>query len=215
MIPKGALTHEMISRVSAPILVSSLRHMPEQVVLARAGHLVSVINAHMMPLTPPSIDPRRHLKLAINEIAETEASIRHPVAAHIEQLIAFLTKWNRVEPLLIHCFAGLSRSTAAAYIGLCALEPETPETLLAHRLRQASETAAPNRIMVAVADHLLQRGGRMAAAIDLIGPGMPAAEGRPFSLTVPAARPGAVAAREDEAPSGVVVALRRGPVAAG
>jgi predicted protein tyrosine phosphatase len=66
---------------------------------------------------------------------------------------------------------------------LCALNPDQPEVLLAHRLRMASETVAPNRQMVVVADQLLGRSGRMIRAIDVIGYGQPAAEAVPFTLT--------------------------------
>lgn len=197
-----------MTSVPAPLIVCSLRQMPEQVDARRVSHLVSLINAHMMPPTPPGIEESRHLRLAINEIAETEASLRHPVAAHLEQFLSFIAGWDRTAPLLLHCSAGLSRSTAAAYIALCALDPDTPETLFAHRLRQASETASPNRIMVAVADQLLKRGGRMAAAIDLIGPGVPAAEGRPFALQVSPRRSGATAGRSEGVPAPATIAAR-------
>lgn len=158
--------------------------MPDTVRLLRPSHLVSIINAHLMPATPPMIAPERHLKIAVNDIAEMDAGARHPSSVHFERLIGFVRSWDRRSPLLIHCFAGLSRSPAAGYIALCALNPDTPELLVAHRLRQASETAAPHRLMVAVADQLLGRNGRLAAALDTIGPGSPAAEGRPFSVPV-------------------------------
>ena len=40
----------------------------------------------------------------------------------------------------------------------------------------------PNRLMVALADDLLQRSGRMIKAIDGIGRGAEAAEGEPYQL---------------------------------
>ena len=174
----------MIPREPDSIAVCPLRRMPETVELLGATHLVSILNAHLMPATPDAIAPERHLRIAIDDIAAKQAGTQHPSAAHLARLIEFVRNWDRRAPLLIHCFAGLARSPAAAYIALCALNPDTPELLIAHRLRQASETAAPNRLMAAVADQMLERHGRLAAALDTIGPGSPAAEGKPFALAV-------------------------------
>jgi predicted protein tyrosine phosphatase len=63
--------------------------------------------------------------------------------------------------MVVHCFAGISRSTAAAFISLCAINPDVPEELIAQRLREASLTASPNRLMVRLADEALARRGQM------------------------------------------------------
>jgi predicted protein tyrosine phosphatase len=169
-------------RTTGLLAVAPLRHIERVIAETGATHLVSVLNAHLLPPTPPSIDPARHLKLAVSDVVDADGSSRHPLADGLDRLIGFAAAWDGSAPMLVHCFSGLNRSTAAAYILVCALNPDTPETLIAHRLRQASDTAAPNRIMVAVADQMLDRGGKMAAALDLIGPGSPAAEGNPFLL---------------------------------
>jgi len=82
----------------------------------------------------------------------------------------------------VHCWAGISRSTAAAYTALCAINPEASEALIATRLREASPTAYPNRLMIRLADAALGRRGRMVAAIEGIGRGVVAGEAAPFSL---------------------------------
>lgn len=171
------------SRGQSLVAVAPLRHLGQVIEETGATHLVSVLNAHLLPPTPGQIHPSRHLRLAVSDHVEADGGSRHPLAESIERLLAFASAWDRSTPLLLHCFSGLNRSTAAAYILLCSMNPETPETLIAHHLRQASDTAAPNRIMVAVGDQLLGRGGRMAAALDVIGSGSPAAEGRPFLLS--------------------------------
>jgi predicted protein tyrosine phosphatase len=68
--------------------------------------------------------------------------------------------------VLIHCEAGVSRSAAAALILYACwlgpgLEGEAMRRVLAQR-----PVAIPNRRMVAIADHLLERGGRLLAALD-------------------------------------------------
>ena len=44
--------------------------------------------------------------------------------------------------MLIHCFAGVSRSTASAYIAVCQLSPHRDEREIALALRAASPTAS-------------------------------------------------------------------------
>ena len=85
--------------------------------------------------------------------------------------------------MIIHCYAGISRSTASAYSALCLLNPEIPEDVIAQRLRRASGTATPNRLIVSIADDLLGRGGRMVDAVSAIGMGAPAVEAVPFGLS--------------------------------
>lgn len=171
---------------SRSLVVCPLRRLGELVPVTGARRVVSVLNAHLIPPTPAGIEPAHHLKLAMSEYVEVKPGERHPALGQLEQLIAFANAWlespDAEHPLLIHCFSGLNRSTASAYIIQCALNPAVPATLIALRLRVASETAAPNRMMFALADQLLGRKGDMVGAIEQIGFGQPAAEGRPFSV---------------------------------
>jgi len=84
--------------------------------------------------------------------------------------------------MLIHCWAGISRSTAAAFTALCLLRPSTDEEQIAWELREASPSATPNRLIVQLADDVMGRGGRMVRAIEKIGRGEEAYEGTPFVL---------------------------------
>jgi predicted protein tyrosine phosphatase len=100
----------------------------------------------------------------------------------VTKLIAFVRRWNRARPLVIHCYAGISRSTAGAFVTACALNPQRDEGSIAQALRQASATAAPNMRIVSLADRVLGRNGRMMSAIEMIGQGTPATEAEPFRL---------------------------------
>ncbi len=97
-------------------------------------------------------------------------------------MLAFVRAWDRAEPMVIHCFAGVSRSTAAAFIAACALKPERDEFAIARAIREASPTATPNARLVALADEALGRKGRMNDAIVRIGRGEECFEGTPFVL---------------------------------
>jgi predicted protein tyrosine phosphatase len=102
----------------------------------------------------------------------------------VEQLILFVRRWRRDKPLVVHCYAGISRSTAAAFVSVCALNPQSEERTIASALRRASPTATPNLRIVTLADRLLGRDGRMIEAVEEIGPGTIAAEALPFRLDV-------------------------------
>ena len=89
---------------------------------------------------------------------------------------------TRSTPMLVHCFAGISRSTAGAYVAACVLNPQRDEMQIARAIRDASPTAQPNARIVGIADRLLKRDGRMVRAVEAIGPATPATEGHPFRL---------------------------------
>ncbi len=85
---------------------------------------------------------------------------------------------------MIHCYAGISRSTAAAYIAACALAPERDEAAIADALRAASPSATPNPCSWRSPTGCSDRDGRMVAAIARIGRGADAFEGTPFTLAL-------------------------------
>jgi predicted protein tyrosine phosphatase len=164
------------------IYVAPLSLVETTVAGARVSHLVTLINGEMPITTPPGIGPDRHLRLAMNDICEPQDGLVLPCETHVDDLIRFALDWDRKAPLLIHCWAGISRSTAAAFISLCALNPGREELVLAQALRRASPTAYPNRRLVALADLALGRDGRMTHAIEQIGRGQLADEADVFAL---------------------------------
>jgi len=164
------------------IFVAPLSLVQTTVADAQVSHLVTLINGETAIPTPPSIGPERHLRLSMNDICEPQPGLVLPCQNHVSDLIDFARDWDRQAPLLIHCWAGISRSTAAAFISLCALNPEGTEIDLAWTLRRASPTAYPNRLLVALADEALRREGRMIAAVEEIGRGKVAEEAEVFAL---------------------------------
>ncbi len=91
-------------------------------------------------------------------------------------------EWDRRSALVINCYAGISRSTAAAYVICCALQPDRDESDLAQLLREKSPSATPNSLIVSHGDRLLDRDKRMERSIAEIGRGAEAFEGEPFCL---------------------------------
>jgi predicted protein tyrosine phosphatase len=170
------------------IHVCSLSRLPQIVAESGAGHLVTIINKGTPVTRPNVIREERHLYIGVSDIvAEQEGHIL-PAEAHVGALLGFVEDWDRRHqrdtPLLIHCWAGVSRSTAAAFIGACALDPRRDEQEIAAAIRRDSPTATPNARLVAVADAMLGRKGRMSAAIASIGRGADCFEGVPFALAL-------------------------------
>ena len=93
-----------------------------------------------------------------------------------------MRSWDRSAPLVVHCYAGISRSTASAFAAVCALNPHRDEIEIARKIRAASPIASPNRRIVALADRALGRDGRMLRALDGMGPGAMMVESRPFAI---------------------------------
>lgn len=162
--------------------VCPLSRLHETVAATGASHVVTLINDTTAVERPASVPAERHLFLGISDIVEPVEGHVLPAAEHVKELIAFVRRWDRDSPLVIHCWAGISRSTAAAFISACALAPRRPEVEIASALRRASGVATPNRRLVAVADDLLGRRGRMIEAVERIGRGREAMEGEPFML---------------------------------
>jgi predicted protein tyrosine phosphatase len=162
--------------------VCSLAKLSETVAATRASHIVTLINRDTLVERPASIASDRHLFIPISDIVEPLDGHVLPDRAHVEVLLDFVRGWGRERPLVIHCFAGISRSTAAAFIAACALAPDRDEARIASALRRASPTATPNARLVALADTHLGRDGRMVEAVRAIGRGAEAFEGEPFTL---------------------------------
>jgi len=153
------------------IHVCSLNDVHDVIRLAGARHLVTCLGDGGLKDTPEDILSGRHLKLVMHDVEAEQAGYMASSAAHVADLLGFVASWDRSAPMLIHCYAGISRSTAATFVTLCALNPQTPEHYIAKYLRNASPAATPNRRIVALGDAALGRSGRMLDAADQIGRG--------------------------------------------
>ncbi|MFV2091584.1 MAG: tyrosine phosphatase family protein [Hyphomicrobiales bacterium] len=136
--------------------------------------------------TPGGIDPDHHLKISVNDIAVPAPGLVAPSHAHAQAIIDFAGRWDRAAPMLIHCYAGISRSTAAALIVLCACEPPGQEASLAGKMRAAAPFARPNPLLISSADAVLGRGGKLTEALLAMGNAELAWQGELFRLSVTA-----------------------------
>ena len=164
------------------IHVCPLSKVPETVRATGARSLVTLLDKGTPVNRPSGIAAERHLVVVLSDIIVEVDGHTLPSESHVENLLTFVRQWDQAAPLLIHCWAGVSRSTAAAFITACALRPHRDEAEIAQAVRTKSPTATPNARLVAIADAMLGRNGRMIAAIEKIGRGRSCLGGAPFAL---------------------------------
>ena len=162
--------------------VCSLAALPDTVRATGASHVLTVMANVEQVQRPVSVLPANHLKVSMDDITEQMDGFVAPCEAHVEQVLAFVSGWDRAAPMVVHCYAGISRSTASAFAAACLLNPTRDEIAIARAIRASSPIAQPNRLIVSIADRLLGREGRMLRALDEMGPGSMMAEGRPFRI---------------------------------
>ena len=166
------------------IQVCSLARLADTVAATEASHVLTLINDRTPVTRPAAIPAERHLYIPMSDILEPMDGHILPAETHVRSVIDFAAGWDRERPMVVHCYAGVSRSTAAALISVCALRPERSERAVAARIRERSPTATPNLKLVAVADDILGRGGRLYDAAASIGRGQDCFEGVPFRLEI-------------------------------
>jgi predicted protein tyrosine phosphatase len=159
------------------ILVTPLSALEDAIASHRPSHIITLLSPEHMIETPAGFPIERHLKLGINDVADPMSGDNPPARDHVERLLAFSRDWDAEEPLLIHCWAGISRSMASAYTVLCDRLGPGREVEIAMAIRRRASHANPNPLLVRHADEALGRGGRMIDALAAMGPPSMVAEG--------------------------------------
>jgi predicted protein tyrosine phosphatase len=167
------------------IIVCPMSHAADIARQRAPSHVVSLLDpGASFPILEGYSDHQR-LMLGIHDIEVEMSGFDFLNDTHMHAILDYVAGWDRTDPMLIHCFAGISRSTATAFITACLHNPDADEHQIALALREASPTASPNRRFIALADAALQRDGRMSKAIESIGRGaswLDIGEARPFVL---------------------------------
>jgi predicted protein tyrosine phosphatase len=164
------------------LIVCSLRLVDEMIAARRPSHLITLLSPPEMIDEHRLMGGGRHLRVGVNDIAEPMEGLIVPDEAMVARILDFGSGWTGDAPMLIHCWAGISRSSATAFILACARNPRTSEETIAAHIRTVSPIATPNPRLVELADALLGRGGRMTDAVHAIGRGEAAFENEPFEV---------------------------------
>ena len=150
------------------IYVSNLRDMPKHASRLKPSLLVSLLGVEGAPTTPAGVAPKAHLFVEVDDISMPMPGYVAPAHSHVEELVTFLDSWDRSRPALIHCYAGVSRSTAAALV-LMSLNNPGREHAAAQTLRDRAPHAQPNRRIIRIADQIMGLDGRLIDAVEAMG----------------------------------------------
>jgi predicted protein tyrosine phosphatase len=153
------------------IKVGGLHSIAALVPEFRPTHLLGILD----PSAPePAIydhDPHSRTTLLLRFQDIDAGQPDGPIAEHAERIIAFADQVRSAHArtparLLVHCHAGISRSTASAYIAL-ARDLGIDRAADAFRaLLRITINPWPNRRLVSLADSALGAGGRLLAPLD-------------------------------------------------
>lgn len=132
------------------------------------SHLVSILD----PPTPEppelvAFEPECRLELRFHDIIDPLPGWVAPRRQDVERLLAFgrrLAKNPAAVHLLVHCHAGVSRSTAAATVLLAQARPTAPAEAALAAVAERRPHAWPNLRLIELGDGLLARRGELVAA---------------------------------------------------
>lgn len=167
------------------ILVCPLSKVMNTIVARTPERIVSLLDPGFEFPEAGAAYQGRHLRLRLHDVHTSTDGHIMPTAKHVDELLAFLALWSRTAPILIHCRAGIGRSTATAFIAACLFNQDVAEREIAGALRRASPLARPNEALIKLADTAMRRNGRMSEAIAETGRGLPwiqVDEGVPFEM---------------------------------
>jgi predicted protein tyrosine phosphatase len=104
-----------------------------------------------------------HLILCFEDLDAERDGIRTPLASDVAKALDFAQTVGG--PLLIHCFAGVSRSTAIALSIIASRLPAGAERQALDALLAIAPHAVPNLLVVQHADDLLCRSGVLTRTV--------------------------------------------------
>jgi predicted protein tyrosine phosphatase len=134
---------------------------------AGVTHVLSILDPGWPePAAFGAFDPHRRLELRFHDVIEADPGCVAPERLDVEQLLTFardLTK-ARDTHLLVHCHAGVSRSTAAATLILAQTRPDRPAEEALQAVVRQRPRAWPNLRILELGDALLERRGEIVDA---------------------------------------------------
>jgi predicted protein tyrosine phosphatase len=134
---------------------------------AGVTHVLSILDPGWPePAAFGAFDPHRRLELRFHDVIEADPGCVAPERLDVEQLLTFardLTKASDTH-LLVHCHAGVSRSTAAATLILAQTRPDRPAEEALQAVVRQRPRAWPNLRILELGDALLERRGEIVDA---------------------------------------------------
>jgi len=150
--------------------ICSLDQLPRSVMTFRPTHIVSISD----PGASPPRFPESISVLYLNFFdMDSDHEIRDrlprpgdvPSAGHAKAILEFGRQIPASSRLLLHCWAGVSRSTASAILLVAQALPGN-EDMAIEIVKAVRPQLCPNRRLVEVGDRLLGLNGRLVQSLD-------------------------------------------------
>ena len=134
-----------------------------------ASHVLSILD----PIAPVpeafgAFGEHAKLELRFDDVIEDMPGMIAPQPDHVAQILAFgrdlLAEPRPQAHLLVHCHAGISRSTAAMALLIAQALPEQDAATVLAAVHAIREKAWPNLRLIEMGDAALGRGGLLVAA---------------------------------------------------
>lgn len=133
-----------------------------------ATHVLSILDPdHPVPEAFGTYGEHAKLELRFHDIIEDTPGLIPPLPAHVGSLLEFgrgLEADGQDGHLLVHCHAGISRSTASMTLILAQAMPDVPAPDILALIFSIRRKAWPNLRMIEMGDAMLGRGGALVAA---------------------------------------------------
>lgn len=145
--------------------ICGLEELPERHE-ARFSHILSILDPEWPDPEELSHYPsEQRLILRFHDIIEPLPDMIEPEPGHVEALLEFGRTISDPADLLVHCHAGISRSTAATVALLLQAHPLAEDAAVLAHIGRIRPQAWPNSRMIGFIDTLLRRGGSLVAAL--------------------------------------------------
>jgi predicted protein tyrosine phosphatase len=134
-----------------------------------ASHVLSILDPDWpVPEAFGAFGEHDKLELRFHDVIEDAPGMLPPREEHVERVLAFgrslLAEPRPAASLLVHCHAGVSRSTASMALILAQALPNRPAEEVLGEVLRIRQQAWPNLRMIEMGDALLGRGGELVAA---------------------------------------------------
>jgi predicted protein tyrosine phosphatase len=152
------------------VTICGIPELPEHCA-AGVTHVLSILDPEWPdPTAFAGFPPHRRLALRFHDVIEPTPDRLAPTRADVERLLGFGRELADVAAshLLVHCHAGVSRSTAAAALILAQASPDRPAHEVLDRVAQLRPRAWPNLRILELGDALLGRRGELVVAASAI-----------------------------------------------
>ena len=137
---------------------------------AGVSHVLSILDPDWpVPEAFGGFGEHERLELRFDDVIEDDAEGKQPPhETHVAQLLRFgrdlLAEPPPAAHLLVHCHAGISRSTASMTLILAQALPQVTAAEIMAEVLRIRDKAWPNLRIVEMGDALLGRGGTLVAA---------------------------------------------------